>query len=185
MTVLIQVFSGIGHLQRYQIHHFGYRHPLVIKVLVLHSILQTVFFQMFYCFAGLGFVPTADIAQLGSLKRNFDEQSLHQRTLYLEKFLMLLIVIGQFRFRNFLGKGLIHQCLLIGMHNQRFPVVLHQLVNLTTVGNIAFRLLIQQHFFRPVAYVMLCKQQAVILRQPRRKYRLQIFMVKEVAIQFH
>ena len=41
MAVLIQIFSGIGHFQRHQVHHFGYRNPLVIKILVLHGILQT------------------------------------------------------------------------------------------------------------------------------------------------
>ena len=103
---------------------------------------------------------------------------------------MLLIIISQFRFgafrfRNFFRKSLVYQRLLVCMHNQRLPVILHQFVNLSAVGNITLRLLIQQHIFCPVTDVMLRKQQAVIFRQPCGKHRLQVFMVKEVTIQFH
>ena len=98
---------------------------------------------------------------------------------------MLLIIISQFRFRNFFRKSLVYQRLLVCMHNQRLPVILHQFVNLSAVGNITLRLLIQQHIFCPVTDVMLCKQQAVIFRQSCGKHRLQVFMVKEVTIQFH
>ena len=95
---------------------------------------------------------------------------------------MFLIVTGQFRFRDFFGKSLIYQFLLISVHNQRFPVILHQLVYFIAVGNIALSFLVQQYIFRPVTDIMFGKQQTVILRQIRGKHRLQVLMVKEVAI---
>ena len=39
--------------------------------------------------------------------------------------------------------------------------------------------------FAPITDIVFCKQQAVVFGQTGRKYRLQIFPVKEIAVQLH
>ena len=71
------------------------------------------------------------------------------------------------------------------MHYQCFAIILHKFINLTVIGDIALRFIVQQNIFHPITDIVFCKQQAVILGQAARKYRLQIFPVKEIAVQLH
>jgi hypothetical protein len=64
---------------------------------------------------------------------------------------------------------------MLGMADFYFPII----------RNITLSFLVQQDIFHPVANIMFSKQQAIIFRQSCRKCRLQIFLVKEIAVQLH
>ena len=98
MTVLIHIgFRGF-RFQRDHIKYIGYPHPFIIKILILHSILQTILLQMLNGILSLRLIPLTDISQLGSGKGNLDKQTFHQRTVQFKQFFVLFVIVCYFLF---------------------------------------------------------------------------------------
>ena len=143
LTVFIHIFFRSFHFQRNHIQHIRHGYPFVVKVLIFHRILQTIFFKTFNSILFIRFIPPAHIIQLGSRQRHFDKQPLNQRILQFEQFLVLSVIIRNFLFGDIIRQLLVYQFLLISMHNQRFPIIFHQFVHIDIVRNIVCRFFIQ------------------------------------------
>ena len=168
MSVLVYILIRWRLFQWNQVQNIRNRNPFIVKVFILHRILQTIFFQTFHSILFFRLVPSANIVQLRCRQRYFNKQSLDQRRFQFKQFLVFLIIIRYFLFRNIIRQFLVYQFLLIGMHNQSFPVILHQLIYIHIIRNIIRSFFIQQNLLRPATNVMLGEKNAIIFWQSDR-----------------
>ena len=160
--MLVYVFFRCRLFQWNQIQHIRYRNPFIVKVFILHRILQTIFFQALHSVLFLSLIPSANIVQLRCCQRNFNKQSLNQRRFQFKQILVFLIIIRNLLLRNITRQFLVYQFLLISMHDQSFPVILHQLIYIHIIRDIIRCFFIQQNLLRPATNVMLGEKNTII-----------------------
>ena len=79
-----------------------------------------------------------------------------------KQFFVFSVIFCDLLFGNIIRQLLVYQLLLISMHDQSFPVILHQLIYIHVIRNIIRCFFIQQNLFRPATNVMLGEKNTII-----------------------
>ena len=176
-------FGRIG--QRHPALNALHRLPVVVKILIAHRIGHTVFLQTVDSLLRVFLVPATHLIEMRSMQRHLQVQALHQRRFGHKQALVLLVVALHLLIRHTVCQFLLHQRILISMHNQCPPVRLYQLVYTVVIRYVPLGLVIQQRIFQPVFDILFCKTRTILLTQVHRHYGLKVFAVEEILPHLH